>query len=647
MRLPAALLSLAVTSAALAAPTSLPHSGLLLASDDRPLDGSVSMVFRIYDRATTSGEVLIWTSDPCPVAVRAGYYAITLGAECGGAAPLDTTHLPPGAPRYLDVQVESVRLVPRLALATLPNAAVAATALELGGLARAGFWEESEDLVGAKFGASTLGAAIGGLAAKTGGNTFTGDQIISGNLGLGTTPGVRLDVNGTARATSFLGDGAGLTNVTASALGSALEASLDARYPVLTSGRIAASALPTIAVTRDGSGTVTLGSVVLGSTGISCGAAGSEGAIRYESVSKTLQFCDGSNWRVSTANVASPLPGWVRRRAFSLTTASTVTDTQHRVVLDTQSLVSLGRMRSDCADIRLTSADGTTHRPFFVERCNTTATSVWFRVASLPAGTTGFYVYYDNALASLAANGSTTFASEITGVVGAWTFDEGTGTFQDQAASGTTWTTTLAGAGYTGSGKQGAALSVLNHSTMVSPSPTYSPGTAFTVTAWGNPSQWDTNHNTLVGQGNGFLLAVGSTGAVANWIYAGGSWQNDGSASATLSLNTWTHLALTYNGATIRSYVNGVANGAGTAKTGAMGTLTNVGIGYRPVEGGPQLWKGLLDEVRIFNRVLTTTELSDVATKCSVVSPAAAGRHFVRTCSPLDGTSSLAAEERF
>ncbi len=77
--------------------------------------------------------------------------------------------------------------------------------------------------------------------------------------------------------------------------------------------------------------------------------------------------------------------------------------------------------------------------------------------------------------------------------------------------------------------------------------------------------------------------------------------------SAGIPLNTWTHLAVTYDGTTERLYVNGTQ--AGTLA--AAGTIAPSNGVLRI--GGNNIWsewfQGRIDEVRVYNRALTAAEL--------------------------------------
>ena len=77
---------------------------------------------------------------------------------------------------------------------------------------------------------------------------------------------------------------------------------------------------------------------------------------------------------------------------------------------------------------------------------------------------------------------------------------------------------------------------------------------------------------------------------------------------AALSLNTWSHLAATYDGTTIRLYVNGVEAGT-AAGAGALPESANpLRIGGNAVWG--EYFKGRIDEVRIYNRALSAAEIT-------------------------------------
>src|SRR5262249_17320674 len=77
--------------------------------------------------------------------------------------------------------------------------------------------------------------------------------------------------------------------------------------------------------------------------------------------------------------------------------------------------------------------------------------------------------------------------------------------------------------------------------------------------------------------------------------------------TAAVPLNAWTHLAVTFDGAALRLYVNGTLVST-TALSGAMMTSTGaLRIGGNSVWG--EYFKGLIDEVRIYNRALGPSEI--------------------------------------
>ena len=79
--------------------------------------------------------------------------------------------------------------------------------------------------------------------------------------------------------------------------------------------------------------------------------------------------------------------------------------------------------------------------------------------------------------------------------------------------------------------------------------------------------------------------------------------EQNATGSAQVPLNAWTHLAATYDGATLRLYVNGTQVGS-KPQTGSIPASTG------PLRiGGNSIWsewfRGLIDEVRVYSRALT------------------------------------------
>lgn len=90
------------------------------------------------------------------------------------------------------------------------------------------------------------------------------------------------------------------------------------------------------------------------------------------------------------------------------TPVSSQTDFQVAVQLDTATLISAGKMLSNCADIRVTNSSGEI-LPHWIQdatrTCNMINTTIWFKAYTLPANTsTTFYVYYNNKTTAAGTN---------------------------------------------------------------------------------------------------------------------------------------------------------------------------------------------------------------------------------------------------
>ena len=130
-----------------------------------------------------------------------------------------------------------------------------------------------------------------------------------------------------------------------------------------------------------------------------------------------------------------------------------------------------------------------------------------------------------------------------------------------------------------------------------------------TLEAWVKP-QAGSGKRTILAK-----LGRGSTAYALNAAtHAGGAGGDAGiggrksvTAPADLPLGTWTHIALTYDGSTLRLFFNG----AEVATASANGKIANGGgplrIGGNVIGGG--WFKGVIDEVRIYSRTLVPTEI--------------------------------------
>jgi hypothetical protein len=132
---------------------------------------------------------------------------------------------------------------------------------------------------------------------------------------------------------------------------------------------------------------------------------------------------------------------------------------------------------------------------------------------------------------------------------------------------------------------------------------------AITIEAWINPSQLPTagNRSGILDMNGQYGFFLHETGKLACTIVGGIS---SGQVTANIAINTWSHVACTYDGTTTTVYKDGAVVFTGTGG-GALSTSSTSGISIaadNPAGSGSRLI-GLIDEVRIMSRARTSTEI--------------------------------------
>ena len=92
-------------------------------------------------------------------------------------------------------------------------------------------------------------------------------------------------------------------------------------------------------------------------------------------------------------------------------------------------------------------------------------------------------------------------------------------------------------------------------------------------------------------------------------MHAFTSSEFDARGTSALPVNTWSHIAATYDGTTLRLFVNGTqVSSAGGQRGDARHAAAPLRIGGNAV--WPEWFAGRIDEVRIYNRALSATDIA-------------------------------------
>ena len=231
-----------------------------------------------------------------------------------------------------------------------------------------------------------------------------------------------------------------------------------------------------------------------------------------------------------------------------------------------------------------------------------------------------------------------------TGLTGYWKFDEGSGTVANDSSTNGNTGTLVNGPTWTGSGKVNGALSFAAASSqyvdVANPSNfAFDYTQPFSISAWVYRTA-NTANNVVAAKWDpattkGYKLWLPASGAYCNGsgsncldfiMRNGGTSQEILTPGGTLSTNAWHHVVATYDGSQSESgmklYIDGAATGNSAANNLSGSILTSVDFKVAVDDTTTaSYFPGTLDEVRVYNRVLSPSDVltlyNSTATACS------------------------------
>jgi len=222
------------------------------------------------------------------------------------------------------------------------------------------------------------------------------------------------------------------------------------------------------------------------------------------------------------------------------------------------------------------------------------------------------------------------------GLVGYWAMDEGYGNkAYDQ--SGNRNTGTVSGSPTWVDGKLGKALDFdgVDDYVNVGSNVGHEGASAVTVSLWAkfNTAQQAANEYLMgqeaAGPSNTIVLARAGYPyeRMAFMVYVTGTGATAGGVGAEIADTNWHHFVGTYDGTTVKLYIDTVVRGDTPALSGSIRTESSgLAIGAVGDSGGGPT-PGLIDEVRIYNRALSAEEIRRLynLTKPKILAPSMKG----------------------
>lgn len=129
----------------------------------------------------------------------------------------------------------------------------------------------------------------------------------------------------------------------------------------------------------------------------------------------------------------------------------------------------------------------------------------------------------------------------------------------------------------------------------------------FTIGVWVKP-QSSAASKAIVVKNNEIRLVTNASSQPLCQIYSAGAWQTAATSSTTLPLNSWSHVACSYDKSTLRVYVNGVQTGSQAFSVVVNDAATNFRVGSDEGATYGDL-NGSVDDLRIYNYARTPKQI--------------------------------------
>jgi len=132
-----------------------------------------------------------------------------------------------------------------------------------------------------------------------------------------------------------------------------------------------------------------------------------------------------------------------------------------------------------------------------------------------------------------------------------------------------------------------------------------------TLCAWAQTSSVQSGWRVIAAYGS--PVTAQAAGLVMNGtsLYASG-YGSDVSLDNFWAVEEWHHASLTYDGATVRLYADGVEVASGQRTWNTTITVARIG---RQVNEAPEFWDGMVDDVRLYDEALSAEEIAWLAGK--------------------------------